>query len=176
MSHPDAIPPTQRIVAPGPSTFPCALQVIATATDATHATVYLHGELDVATADLLTAVLDGELADGRRFIRLDLSRLFFLDCAGLGALVLAHNRLLAARGTLALAGVGARIARILALTHLDEALLVADQSGAPRLSRCPTATPPGVGPVTDASSERQARTLPWTTTRPSSRAADPSFR
>jgi anti-anti-sigma factor len=82
--------------------------------------------MDLSNADLLTAVLDNQVGHGHRFMRLDVSRLSFLDCSGLGRIVHAHNLCLAARGTLVLTGVTPRIARLLAITHLDEALLIAD--------------------------------------------------
>ena len=131
MSSADACSSKRRIAVScvGRDVSSCTFEVTATVTDATNATVHLRGEMDMATAELVTAVLDSELAAGRRFIRLDLSGLNFLDCAGLRALVCAHNQILAARGTLVLAGAGARIERLLAITHLDEVLLMSDPSG-----------------------------------------------
>lgn len=94
----------------------------------THATVQVQGDMDVANAELLAAVLDNQLIAGRRFVRLDLTRLTFLDCAGLRVLVHAHKAFRAdPGGMLLLTGVGARIARLLEITHLDEALFVAGQ-------------------------------------------------
>jgi anti-anti-sigma factor len=80
----------------------------------------------LAKADLLTAVLDNQVGHGRRFIRLELSRLHFLDCAGLRAIVHADNRCLGVRGTLVQTGVTPRIALLLRVTRLEEALFVAD--------------------------------------------------
>jgi anti-anti-sigma factor len=88
--------------------------------------VQLRGEMDLSNADLLTAALSTHLGRGRRFVRLDLSDLQFMDCAGLRAIVEAHNRCLAAHGTLILTGAGSQINRILAITRLNEVLLVAD--------------------------------------------------
>jgi anti-sigma B factor antagonist len=101
-----------------------AFQVTATARDATRAEAKARGEMDLATAEVLAAVLHSQLDCGRRFVRLDLSELTFLDCAGLGALVDVRNNFLAARGTLTLTGVGAHVARLLRITHLDEALFI----------------------------------------------------
>jgi hypothetical protein len=58
-------------------------------------------------------------------------------------LVEAHNEFLAARGTLVLTGVGARTAWLLRVTHLDEALLIANADNLPprrarHLSSVPT--------------------------------------
>jgi anti-anti-sigma factor len=99
--------------------------------DAAHANLQLRGELDLATVDLLARALGRHLAAGRRFVRLDLSRLAFLDCAGLRCLVQAHDRFLAGRGSLSLTGVGPRINRLLRLTHLDQALLIAPAESLP---------------------------------------------
>jgi anti-anti-sigma factor len=118
------------------------LEVRVLATDATRAAAELHGEMDLAAADLLAKVLDNQLAAGRRFVRLDLSRLEFLDGAGLDVLINAHDRLLAARGMLTLTGLAPRIARLLRITHLDQALYVADRPGQPSRPRRRSALPP----------------------------------
>lgn len=102
------------------------LEITTIVQDAARATLQLHGEMDLTNGDLLTAVLDNQLALGRRFVRLDLSRLEFLDSTGLQLIVHAHNKLLAARGTLVLTGLTPLIVRLLALTHLDQALFIAD--------------------------------------------------
>jgi anti-sigma B factor antagonist len=107
------------------------LQVTTTATDPTRATVALCGEMDLSNVGLFAGVLDNQLGLGRRFVRVDLSAITFLDCAALQVIVDAHNRCLAARGMLVLTGVPSHIARLLALTRLDKALFVADAPGSP---------------------------------------------
>ena len=104
------------------------LQVLAVTVDATQSTVQVEGELDMATARLLELVLDDELQQGRRFVRLDLSRLSFMDCSGVRALVRAHHRFLASRGTVVLTGVGPAVTRLLDITGLTDALFVADSA------------------------------------------------
>lgn len=94
--------------------------------DATRAIIFVRGDLDAAKCQLLTAVLDNHLQLGHRFVRLDLSRLEFLDAAGLRTLVAAHNQFLAARGNLILTNVGPLVLRLLSLSELDQALLIAD--------------------------------------------------
>src|ERR1700712_3742321 len=116
----------QRPLVTGRAATMGALEIVAVAIDPTQATVQLEGELDVATADLVTAALGEQLAQGHRFVRLDLSRLIFLDCAGLRVLVEAHNGFLYANGALVLTGVDQHVTRLLRLTHLDEALFIAD--------------------------------------------------
>jgi anti-sigma B factor antagonist len=125
MSRPQAASPTSVISTRG------SFEVATLPQDADRVTVQVRGEMDLATADLLDAVLENHLGFGRRHIRLDVSRLTFLDCAGLRVIVRAHNRCLAACGALVLAGVGPRTARLLGITHLDEALLLADRVDAP---------------------------------------------
>ena len=53
----------------------------------------------------LVCVVEGHLLRGRRFLRLNVSRLRIGDAEGVGAVVEAHRRVLAARGTLILTGV-----------------------------------------------------------------------
>jgi anti-sigma B factor antagonist len=93
-------------------------------TDETRAVVALHGELDLANAGLLGGVLGNQLEIGRRFVRLDLSGLDFVDASGLSAIVQAHNAFLAAHGNLVLTGIGPRVARLIALTHLERDLFM----------------------------------------------------
>lgn len=92
--------------------------------DRLRVTLVLRGEFDLAAVDLFTTVVAHQLNMGRRFIRLDMSGVTFLDCAMLRALVLAHNQLLAHRGQLTLTRVGPRVAKLLRLTELDTALHV----------------------------------------------------
>jgi anti-anti-sigma factor len=93
-------------------------------TDASRATLRLQGDLDLAAADLFAAVIRHHLATGHRYVRLDLSGLSFLDCAGLRALLTAHHELLARGGRLTLTNVGRPTARLLRLTLLDTVLYV----------------------------------------------------
>ena len=86
------------------------------------ATLKLSGELDLCSVDLLEAVLQNHITTGRRHIRLDMSGLTFIDCAGLRAVVDAHNALLLERGRLDLIRVGSPTARLLRITELDTAL------------------------------------------------------
>jgi anti-anti-sigma factor len=102
------------------------LEIRAVLVDGTRAYFQLSGELDLATARFLNTVLAQHFFDGRRFVRLDLSGLRFLDCAGLRALVGAHNECLSLHGTLVLTHVGQPAARLLELTGLDGALFISD--------------------------------------------------
>jgi anti-anti-sigma factor len=108
------------------STIGQLLEIVAVTVDETQSTLQVEGELDLATAGLLAATLDDELRQGHRFVRLDLSRLSFMDCAGLRVLTRAHTYFLAARGTVVLTGLRPPITRLLTITGLDMALFVAD--------------------------------------------------
>lgn len=91
--------------------------------DRARALVRATGEWDLANAEQLGDLIDRHIDAGRRFVRLDLSTVTFLDCACLDVLEVAHRRLLAARGTLVLTGLPARVARVLRITGLDDVLL-----------------------------------------------------
>jgi anti-sigma B factor antagonist len=96
--------------------------------DRTTALVRAVGEWDLANAHLLAEQLEEHETAGRRFVRLDVSAVSFLDCTCLEVLVAAHRRLLAARGTLVLTGVTPRLTRLIGLARLDEVLLTTDVS------------------------------------------------
>jgi anti-sigma B factor antagonist len=92
--------------------------------DATRALIKVNGELDLSTAAPLWAVLDSHLGAGRRFLRLDLSGVTFLDTTALSGITRTHQELLARRGTLVMTGVRSLVGRVLRVTGLDEVLLV----------------------------------------------------
>ncbi|MBE7189896.1 STAS domain-containing protein [Jatrophihabitans endophyticus] len=96
--------------------------------DSTGALVRVEGELDMATAAPLWAVLQGHLAVGRRFLRLDVRGLRFLDATALTGITAVHRDALSARGTLILTGVQSVVGRVLSLTGLDDVLFI----GGPR--------------------------------------------
>jgi anti-sigma B factor antagonist len=101
------------------------LTLTVTKSDALRANVRLAGDLDLASARLLTAALEHEIDSGRRYLRLDLSGLAFLDTAGIAALVAAHWMFLEKRGTLILLGLTRTARRLVELTGTDRVLLVA---------------------------------------------------
>jgi anti-anti-sigma factor len=98
------------------------------ASDTFRAVVKVSGELDISTVAPLWAVLGGHLAAGRRYLRLDLSAVTFMDAASLGGIAVLHHRALGYRGTLVLTGARPPVARMLRLTGLDDVLFV----GGPR--------------------------------------------
>ena len=85
--------------------------------DGAHVVVTLRGELDIANAADLGAVLSEAVARNPHVIA-DLSDLTFIDCASLGVLVRARTRAREAGGDLVLAGARGRMWRVLALPFL----------------------------------------------------------
>ncbi|WP_375498589.1 STAS domain-containing protein [uncultured Jatrophihabitans sp.] len=100
------------------------LSVETVALDFQGATVQVGGELDLGTAPPLWAVLRSHLLAGRRFLRLDVTSLTFVDASALAGLRAIHDEALAARGTLVVTGVRALVARVLHLTGFDEVLFL----------------------------------------------------
>ena len=92
--------------------------------DRLHALVKVSGELDLGTSPPLWAVLEGHVAAGRRFLRLDLSGVTFLDATSLSGITRAHQDLLRRKGTLVITGVRGAVARVLRITGLDTVLFV----------------------------------------------------
>jgi anti-anti-sigma factor len=84
------------------------------------------GDLDLCGARTLDAVVGEQIACGRRFLRLDLSEVSFLDSAGMRALHSMHQDLLARRGTLIISGATERARRLLAVVGLDRELFLVD--------------------------------------------------
>ena len=82
--------------------------------DGAHVVVTLRGELDIANAADLGAVLWEAVARNPHVIA-DLSDLSFIDCASLAVLVRARTRAREAGGDLHLAGARGRVWRVLAL-------------------------------------------------------------
>jgi anti-sigma B factor antagonist len=126
--------------------------------DEFRAHVKVTGDVDVATGAPLWAVLHGHLGAGRRFLRLDMSGVGFLDASGLSGIAQVHHAALDQRGTLVLTGVSARVARLLRLTGLDDVLFVGgtrggDDVASPAPGGKDGAAAPGVWP---------GRSVPWT--------------
>lgn len=124
--------------------------------DPLRAAICAVGELDLAAREDLADVLRQQEHASRRFVRLDLSQVSFLDCSCLGVLVASHHRFLELHGLLVLSGVDESVARILKITGLDDSLFIvpADQdpfgsvvmARAARRRRVPTQRRPAVEP------------------------------
>jgi len=84
------------------------------------ATLALLGELDPHTAPLLATALSERIEAGAETVRLDVTRLEFIDSSGLRVLVEAHRTLGNEPGSLRLAGVSPTFLRLLEVTGLDQ--------------------------------------------------------
>lgn len=93
--------------------------------DERRAAVSVHGDLDVSTAAALWSVLQSHLTAGRRYLRVDLSAVKFIDAAAVTAIVEVHHEALYRRGTLVLVGVTPTVAKVFSLTGVDETLFIA---------------------------------------------------
>jgi anti-sigma B factor antagonist len=102
--------------------------------DAEPAIVVVSGEIDLACADSIGAVLHDQLRRGRRYVRIDLTAVTFLDATALGMLLSAHHQFLAEHGTLTLTGLGRAATRLLHITGLDEVLFVVVAGARPRFA------------------------------------------
>ncbi|MDX3637110.1 STAS domain-containing protein [Streptomyces europaeiscabiei] len=84
----------------------------------------LRGEIDLATVPSLSARLDTLTAHGQPDLILDLRRVSFIDCAGLGVLCRVRNRTLARQGRLRLVSDSGRFLRVLRHAGLSGAFEV----------------------------------------------------
>jgi anti-sigma B factor antagonist len=78
------------------------------------------GELDIANSPRLREVLLVALSGGAASIRLDLSRLEFIDSSGLTVLVTAQKETAARGGHVQLLGVSDRVRRLLQLIQVED--------------------------------------------------------
>lgn len=84
--------------------------------------IELAGELDLATAPMLVARLDGLGADRPLRLVADVTAVTFCDCSGLGALVRVHNRATATGGWLRVCGVAGVLKTVMSLTRVSSFL------------------------------------------------------
>ena len=81
------------------------------------------GELDIASAPLLSGYFGRLAAGGRSRVVADFANLDFCDCAGLGVLLRAHRRYTAAGGWLRLCAARPSIQKTLHITRLAGVLV-----------------------------------------------------
>jgi anti-anti-sigma factor len=82
------------------------------------------GELDIATGPLLSSRISAALANTQcQSVRLDLSEVCFIDCAGLGALLRGRAQARALGKDFVIERVGAPVRRFFARTEAGRSLL-----------------------------------------------------
>jgi anti-anti-sigma factor len=96
---------------------------LASDTQGSAATLRLQGDLDVAAAPDLRATVVNLISEGRTTIVFDCSQLDFIDSTGLGVLIGARARCLAANGSVELTGVKPALQRLLAVTGIESLFL-----------------------------------------------------
>ncbi|MFI5844909.1 STAS domain-containing protein [Catenuloplanes sp. NPDC051500] len=90
--------------------------------DTRTATVRLAGELDMSTVPVLDTAITQLVGTGRNRLVVDLAELAFCDSTGLACLVRGDNRCAADGGWLRVTNHRGHVARVLAVSGLDEFL------------------------------------------------------
>ncbi|MER6173120.1 STAS domain-containing protein [Streptosporangium sp. NPDC001681] len=94
--------------------------------------VHVRGEVDLATAELLGAVLDEIAMVGGPWVEVGLGQVPLMDCSGLRVLFRAKQRLQERGGMLTVCGLCAQVERLLCGLGLDHRL---DESRGRRVGR-----------------------------------------
>jgi anti-sigma B factor antagonist len=84
------------------------------------------GEIDAASAQVLSAAFDQVMADGAAVVVLDATDVDFLDSSGLRVIVTADNRLSDGGGQLFIEGMSGAVQRVLEISGLIERYRAAD--------------------------------------------------
>jgi anti-anti-sigma factor len=98
--------------------------------DGGRAELEITGALDVDAAAVVDAMVAAHVRAGRRYLRLNVRPVTWIDHAALGVLSRLHRRMLACQGTLILTGVTGRLERVLA--DADPGLLLLAPTAAER--------------------------------------------
>ncbi|MEY9932630.1 anti-anti-sigma factor [Catenulispora sp. GP43] len=102
---------------------PSGLLRVSSHADGPGRVLVLVGELDIASAPVLTDHVGRLGASCPAYLVADLSGLGFCDCAGLAALLRIHHRAVESGGWLRLCAVGAVTHKVLSITGLSQVLL-----------------------------------------------------
>jgi anti-anti-sigma factor len=86
----------------------------------------LRGDLDVGTAERMGRVVDQAVCWGSSLVAVDLGRVAFIDCAGIGALVEARHRLNGVSSHMWVTGLSPQVSRLMKLTGTDTLFGVSD--------------------------------------------------
>jgi anti-sigma B factor antagonist len=98
-------------------------------TDGDTVVIRLAGELDIASAPELEQAIDRAIASRALLVIVDLHKLEFMDSTGVRLLVRAHQSALQSRHRFAVVRGSPQVDRLLALTGLDDHLMLFDQLG-----------------------------------------------
>lgn len=82
--------------------------------------VVVAGEVDIASAGSLRAAIGSAMGGRMTVVVVDVSKVTFIDCAGLGELVVARARLLASGRSMRLFAPSPVVRRLMALTGLSD--------------------------------------------------------
>lgn len=88
--------------------------------------MHLPARIDVSNAKLMMAALREQIDQGQTLILLDCQLTESIDSTALGALIQVLKRLRSGEGDLALTRVGVGVKRVLAITRVDQVLVVSD--------------------------------------------------
>lgn len=84
--------------------------------------VVLEGEVDVTSADQVTAAVDGLLDAGSRAVEVDFAAVTFMDSSGLGAVIHAHRAARHRGATLVFGPRSAIVDRLFEVSGVERAL------------------------------------------------------
>lgn len=87
-----------------------------------HVRLVVEGEIDLATAALLTDAVERARDAGASDVELDLSHVRFIDSSGVGAIILGHRAMAAVGGRLVIGDRSSIVARVLDVSGLEQAL------------------------------------------------------
>jgi anti-sigma B factor antagonist len=91
-----------------------------------HAVVTASGEIDAATADMLSTAVQGALADDYPRVLADFAQVTFIDSTGLGVLVKSHRSAVAAGAVFAVVHPTPQTRKLIRVLGLDQLLHVYD--------------------------------------------------
>jgi anti-sigma B factor antagonist len=87
--------------------------------DPPSATVFLNGEIDIATAPAIRRLLMAAISGGDIRLAVDMSGVAFIGAAGIGVLIAAANQAREAGGSLSLLAPSPQVRWLLDICHLD---------------------------------------------------------
>jgi anti-anti-sigma regulatory factor len=101
-----------------------------TRSDELRANLKVSGLIDAGAAAVLAQVIDGHIRAGRRFLRVNVGGVRSFGGSAIDVIALAHERLLARRGTMILTGVSAGMEAVLRTATPASPLLLVSPTAA----------------------------------------------